>query len=134
LHGNASDTNSATVNNANCLLLSEVPMHFFSGGRKTNSMTLIKQFEDYFVLSGVLKQLQLATALRPVTVPTVRSWMSAISHDLNEYKSSSAATCSRWFFARGFFYPEDVDDTILRNVGSIDHIYTAPHPRRRHSS
>jgi hypothetical protein len=41
---------------------------------------------------------------------------------------------SRWFFARGFFYPEDGGDTILRNVGLIDHIYTAPHPRRRHSS
>jgi hypothetical protein len=41
---------------------------------------------------------------------------------------------TRWFFARGFFYPEDGGDTILRNVGSIDHIYTAPHPRRRRSS
>jgi hypothetical protein len=48
--------------------------------------------------------------------------------------SSASATCSRWFFPRGFFYPEDGGDTILRNVGSIDHIYTAPHPRRRHSS
>jgi hypothetical protein len=48
--------------------------------------------------------------------------------------SAAAATCSRWFFARGFFYPEDGGDMILRNVGSIDHIYTAPHPRRRHSS
>jgi hypothetical protein len=38
------------------------------------------------------------------------------------------------FFARGFFYPEDGGDTILRNVGSIDRIYTAPYPRRRHSS
>jgi hypothetical protein len=44
------------------------------------------------------------------------------------------ATCSSWFFARGFFYPEDGGDTILRNVGSIDHIYRAPHPRRRHCS
>jgi hypothetical protein len=44
------------------------------------------------------------------------------------------ATCLRWFFARGFFDPEDGGDTILRNVGSIDHIYTAPHSRRRHSS
>jgi hypothetical protein len=34
----------------------------------------------------------------------------------------------------GFFYPEDGGDTILRNVGSIGHIYTAPPPRRRHSS
>jgi hypothetical protein len=32
------------------------------------------------------------------------------------------------------FYPAGGGDTILRNVGSIDHIYTAPHPRRRHSS
>jgi hypothetical protein len=31
-------------------------------------------------------------------------------------------------------YPEDGGDTILRNVGSTDHIYTAPNPRRRHSS
>jgi hypothetical protein len=29
-----------------------------------------------------------------------------------------AATCSSWFLARGFFYPEDGGDTFLRNVGS----------------
>jgi hypothetical protein len=45
----------------------------------------------------------------------------------------SAATCSRWFLAPGFFYPEDGGDTFLRNVGSYK-TYTAPHPRRRHSS
>jgi hypothetical protein len=45
----------------------------------------------------------------------------------------AANTCSRWFLARGFFYPEDGGDTFLRNVGSHK-IYTAPHPRRRHSS
>jgi hypothetical protein len=39
--------------------------------------------------------------------------------------SPAAATCSRWFFALGFFYPEDGGNTILRNVGSNDHIYTA---------
>jgi hypothetical protein len=44
----------------------------------------------------------------------------------------SAATWSRWFPARGFFYPEDGGDTLLRNVGSHK-IYTVPHPRRRHS-
>jgi hypothetical protein len=33
----------------------------------------------------------------------------------------------------GFFYPEDGGDTFLRNVGSHK-IYTAPHPRRHHSS
>jgi hypothetical protein len=45
----------------------------------------------------------------------------------------SAATCSRWFLARGLFYPEDGGDTFHRNVGSHK-IYMAPHPRRRYSS
>jgi hypothetical protein len=57
--------------------------------------------------------------------------------DVSEDRIASiyrVATCSRWFFDRGFFYPVDGGDTILRNVGSIDHIYTAPHLRRRHSS
>jgi hypothetical protein len=39
----------------------------------------------------------------------------------------------RQFLARGFFYPEDGGDMFLRNVGTHK-IYTAPHPRRRHSS
>jgi hypothetical protein len=32
-------------------------------------------------------------------------------------EAQSAATCSRWFTARGFFYAEDGGDTFLRNVG-----------------
>jgi hypothetical protein len=40
---------------------------------------------------------------------------------------------SLWFLDRGFYYPEDGDDTFLRNVGSHK-IYTAPHPGRWHSS
>jgi hypothetical protein len=28
----------------------------------------------------------------------------------------SAASCSSWFLARGFFYPEDRGDTFLRKV------------------
>jgi hypothetical protein len=47
--------------------------------------------------------------------------------------SQSAATCSRWFLAHGFFYPEDGGDTFLWNVGSNKNL-TAPHPRKRHSS
>jgi hypothetical protein len=47
--------------------------------------------------------------------------------------AQSAATCSSWFLARGFFYREDGGDIFFRNVGSRK-IYTAPHPRRRHSS
>jgi hypothetical protein len=37
-----------------------------------------------------------------------------------------AATCSCWFLARGFFYPEDGGDTFLRNVCSHK-IYTRRH-------
>jgi hypothetical protein len=32
----------------------------------------------------------------------------------------AAATCPRWFPARGFIYPENGGDTFLRNVGSRD--------------
>jgi hypothetical protein len=45
----------------------------------------------------------------------------------------SAATCSSWFLACRFFYPEDGGDTFLRNFGSHK-IYTAQHHRRRYSS
>jgi hypothetical protein len=34
-------------------------------------------------------------------------------------------TCSLWFIASGFFYPEDGGDTFLQNIGSHK-IYTAP--------
>jgi hypothetical protein len=43
---------------------------------------------------------------------------------INEHQPQSAATYSRWFLARGFFYPEDGGDKLLRNVGSHK-IYTA---------
>jgi hypothetical protein len=51
----------------------------------------------------------------------------------NQQRLQIAATCSRWFLARGFFYLEDGSDTFLRKVGSHK-IYTAAHPGRRHSS
>jgi hypothetical protein len=54
-------------------------------------------------------------------------------YEVDRFPCRPAATCSRWFLARRFFYPEDGGDTFLRNVGSHK-IYTAPHPRRRHSS
>jgi hypothetical protein len=47
--------------------------------------------------------------------------------------SLAAATCSRLFLARVFFYLKGRGDTFLRNFGSHK-ICTAPHPRRRHSS
>jgi hypothetical protein len=52
---------------------------------------------------------------------------------MNQREQVTADTYSCWFLARGFFYPEDGDDMFLRNVGSHE-IYTAPHPRKLHSS
>jgi hypothetical protein len=60
-------------------------------------------------------------------------WSCGILVNIFQATQQSAATCSRWFFARGFLYPEDGGDTFLRNVGSHK-MYTAPHPRRRNSS
>jgi hypothetical protein len=54
--------------------------------------------------------------------------------DVSEERRS-AAICSCWFLARGFFHPEDGDDTFLWNV--ISHkikICTTPRPRRQDSS
>jgi hypothetical protein len=45
----------------------------------------------------------------------------------------AAVTCSIWFLARGFFYPEDGGDMFFRNVG-LHTIYTVPCPRRRNSA
>jgi hypothetical protein len=50
---------------------------------------------------------------------------------LNQQKAVD--TCSRWFLARGYLYPEDGSDAFFRNVG-LHNIYTALHPRRRYSS
>jgi hypothetical protein len=58
---------------------------------------------------------------------------SDCGHLASDTQNPTAATFSRWFLARGFFYPEGGGDRFLRNVSSHK-IYTAPHPRRRHSS
>jgi hypothetical protein len=63
---------------------------------------------------------------------TAVTMRNAVFWDVAPCGLQSAATCSRWFLARGFFYPEDGSHTFFRNVGSRK-IYTAPHPKRRHS-
>jgi hypothetical protein len=47
--------------------------------------------------------------------------------------AQTAATCSGWFLARGFFYPEDGGDKTRRTSGTTA-ISPAPHPRGRYSS
>jgi hypothetical protein len=108
---------------------------------KTNFIAILSPcylFHYLSTISWMLKTLHLGLALKKYLVrsPPADGLSGSFIHSQRmnaTAAASSAATCSRWFFARGFFYPEDGGDTILLNVGSIDHIYTAPHPRRRHS-
>jgi hypothetical protein len=55
-----------------------------------------------------------------------------VKYNFYPHHTKTAATCSRWFLVGGFFYPEDGGDMFLRNIRSHK-IYTAPHPRRRHT-
>jgi hypothetical protein len=60
---------------------------------------------------------------------SVRRWLQA------EF-STGSSVCSHLLTLvprSRILYPEDGGDTFLRNVGSHK-IFTAPHPRRRHSS
>jgi thermostable 8-oxoguanine DNA glycosylase len=52
---------------------------------------------------------------------SLRSKYSPQHPVLKHHQSAdSADTCSRWFLARGLFYPEDGHDKFLRNVGLHD--------------
>jgi hypothetical protein len=59
------------------------------------------------------------TPLRSVDFPCGLLSLSLCSYIAGCFRlvAQSAATCSRWFPARGFFYPEDGGDMFLRNVG-----------------
>jgi hypothetical protein len=62
-------------------------------------------------------------------------YVDLVGTDVSEEQMaiSLLATCSRWFLARGFFYPDVGGDTLLRNVCSHK-IHMEPHSRRRQSS
>jgi hypothetical protein len=92
----------------------------YSPGRQTKLYTNIKQQKSILLYSLIFAFLD-------------SKWKTQDSLLNTRRCKQSATTCSRWFLARGFFCPEDGDNKFLRNVGSYK-IYTAPHPRRRHSS
>jgi hypothetical protein len=88
---------------------------------------------------------KLSISCRCEKVKTLKLSLSLIKHHdmtygewkysstiLNLGREQTAATCSHWFLAPGFFYPEDGGNMFLRNVCSHK-IYTAPHARKRHS-
>jgi hypothetical protein len=54
-------------------------------------MYRLKQLDEYFALRGVPKEMQLAIALRSMTDPTGKDWVSAMSHTLSDYSQFKSA-------------------------------------------
>jgi hypothetical protein len=92
------------------------------GRKKAGSKT---SFEYYSLLSrGADKSLVFLSSYFSVCSTAKRIFI---------WRVKEVSCSSRWFTARGFFYPEDGGDRFFRNVGWRK-IYTVPHLRRRHSS
>jgi hypothetical protein len=115
--------------------------------KRTNAITLLLEELELSFNAGSIKLTveEICTAMNLTSTATdernnstvgKRWFLRGCSKDCKSSIASifcrqSAATCSRWFLARGLFYLEDEGDTFLRNVGS-NKIYTVPNPRRRH--
>jgi hypothetical protein len=69
----------------------ELSLPYFDDSSKINSMYHLKQLDEYFTLKGVPKEMQLAIALRSITDPTAKDWVSAVSHTLNDYSQFKSA-------------------------------------------
>jgi hypothetical protein len=54
-------------------------------------MCHLKQLDEYFALRGVPREMQLAIALRSITDPTAKDWVSMVSHTLSEYSQFKSA-------------------------------------------
>jgi hypothetical protein len=70
-----------------------------------------------------------AVTMRNAVFWDVASCRSCVNRRFRGTLLQSAATCSRWLLARGFFYPEDGGDTFLRNVSSHK-TYTELHSQK----
>jgi hypothetical protein len=69
----------------------ELSLPYFDDSIKINAMCHLKQLDEYFTLKSVPRELQLAIALRSITDPTAKDWVSAVSHTLNDYSQFKPA-------------------------------------------
>jgi hypothetical protein len=99
------------------------------GQRSLDSPGFFPLLTQSYTSPGLLSPLlSIAFPCGPLSLPSCSyiagcSWLVA----------QSVATCSRWFLAHRFFYPEDGGDMFLQNVGSHKN-YMVLHPRRQNSS
>jgi hypothetical protein len=98
LHANVSDQRGMLVSNnvsphapGSCFNPTELSLPYFYDSSKINAMCHLKQLDEYFTLKGVPRELQLAIALRSITDPTAKDWVSAVSHTLNDYSHFKSA-------------------------------------------
>jgi hypothetical protein len=105
-------------------------------------LPIVQPLKNFPVSYGTWRFITVFTRALHWSLSWARSIQSIPSHPVSLFrveKSTSeepvaAGGCSsHWFLTRRFFYPEDGGDMFLWNVSSHK-IYTAPHPRRRHSS
>jgi hypothetical protein len=73
------------------LKLTELSLPYFDDSSKINAMCHLKELDEYFALKSVPRELQLAIALRSITDPTPKDWVSAVSHTLNDYSQFKSA-------------------------------------------
>jgi hypothetical protein len=45
----------------------------------------LKLWDEYFAFEDVPKEIRLSIALRSITDPTAKDWLSAVLHMLNDY-------------------------------------------------
>jgi hypothetical protein len=121
------------------LLISLYDVCYFKTG-----YTLLKQIamvcfpEKFLLFSGFPSSCKTIVLYRPVAGQRPRNGrvqplLCNRRISKHPFVNLSVVTCLRCFLARGFIYHEYGGARYIRNVGSHK-IYTAPHPKRRHSS
>jgi hypothetical protein len=98
MHASVSDSRNLPVSSnvsphapGSCLNPNELSLPYFGDSSKINAIYHLKQLDEYFALKGVLKEMQLAIALRTITDPTDKDWVSAVSYTLNDYSQFISA-------------------------------------------
>jgi gas vesicle protein len=97
MHANVADSVNFPVNSVSPFApgsswnLTELSLPCFDDSSKVNAMFHLKGLDEYFILKGVPKRMQLAIALRSITDPTAKSWVAAVSHTLADYDQFKSA-------------------------------------------
>jgi hypothetical protein len=86
MHANVSDSRGLFVSSnvsppapGSCFNPAELSLPYFDDSSKIHAMYHLIQLDEYFALKGVPKEMKLAIALRSITDPRAKDWVSAVS-------------------------------------------------------